>query len=83
MHEYPESFKAMDLVGEHRLRALHASWAWEKRARAPDAITRGASRLERFLEVLMTGIIFYPNQCHMIDLIPIATCICCIAGACA
>ena len=31
MAEYPDSFKAMDLVGEHRLRSLHASWAWVQR----------------------------------------------------
>lgn len=52
MHEYPEAFKAMDLVGEHRLRGLHASWAWQQRAKAAAAFQRGASRLERFLEVL-------------------------------
>ena len=28
LKEYPHSFKAMDLVAEHRLRALHASWAY-------------------------------------------------------
>jgi hypothetical protein len=31
MKEYPESFKAMDLVAEHRLRVLYASDAWQSR----------------------------------------------------
>lgn len=35
MREYPESFKAMDLVAEHRLRALHASDAWQARHASP------------------------------------------------
>ena len=28
MKGYPQAFKAMDLVAEHRLRVLHASWAF-------------------------------------------------------
>ena len=28
MKEYPQAFNAMDLVAEHRLRVLHASWAY-------------------------------------------------------
>ena len=52
MHEYPDSFKAMDRVAEHRLRSLHASWAWEQRGGAAAAASKaGCSRLERFLQV--------------------------------
>ena len=36
MKEYPESSKAMDLIAEHRLRALHASAAWQSKR---DALT--------------------------------------------
>ena len=32
MKEYPQSFHAMDLVAEHRLRALHSSWAFIHKA---------------------------------------------------
>ena len=28
MKGYPQAFKAMDLVAEHRLRVLHTSWAF-------------------------------------------------------
>ncbi len=53
MVEYPESFKAMDLVAEHRLRVLHASEAWVARpttARSPIAAEIGA-KIDQILEV--------------------------------
>ena len=51
MHEYPDAFKAMDLVAEHRLRSLRASWAYEQGANGSGPAKATASRLERFLEV--------------------------------
>ena len=40
MKEYPQSFNAMDLVAEHRLRALHASWAYIHKADGSDKLSQ-------------------------------------------
>ena len=55
MKEYPESSKAMDLIAEHRLRALHASAAWQSKR---DALTdyRSANlgaKIEHVLKVTL------------------------------
>ena len=55
MREYPDSSKAMDLIAEHRLRALRSSDAWlakhgARPATAPSAASLG-SKIEHVLEV--------------------------------
>ncbi|CAK0741204.1 hypothetical protein CVIRNUC_001307 [Coccomyxa viridis] len=54
MKEYPESSKAMDLIAEHRLRALHASAAWQSKR---DALTdyRSANLGAKIEHVLKMG----------------------------
>lgn len=54
MKEYPESSKAMNLIAEHRLRALYASAAWQSKR---DALTdyRSANlgaKIEHMLKVI-------------------------------
>ena len=55
MREYPDSSKAMDLIAEHRLRALRSNDAWLAKhgahpATAPSAASLG-SKIEHVLEV--------------------------------
>lgn len=57
MREYPDSSKAMDLIAEHRLRALRSSDAWLAKhgggARPPAAASAASlgSKIEHVLEV--------------------------------
>lgn len=60
MKTYPESFKAMDLVAEHRLRALHRSSAWELRQNLPDAAPHLGSKIEQILQVTSAWLIVPP-----------------------
>ena len=52
MKTYPESFKAMDLVAEHRLRSLHKSQAWQCRQQSCNETHLG-SIIEQILHVSM------------------------------
>ena len=49
MKTYPESFKAMDLVAEHRLRSLHKSQAWQSRQQSCNETLLG-SIIEQILQ---------------------------------
>ena len=49
MKEYPQMSKAMDLVAEHRIRALHKSRPWLKEQQ--DNLSNNAKRLDHALEV--------------------------------
>lgn len=49
---YPESFKAMDLVAEHRIRALHRSPAWLRRQGQADTSPHLGDIIEHILEVI-------------------------------
>lgn len=60
MEEYPDSFRAMDLAAEHRLRALHASWAWEQRDSAPARPKGQGAAIQQLLEVWRCC----PLSCH-------------------
>ena len=56
MKTYPESFKAMDLVAEHRLRSLHRSPAWRERQQAagespPHGHGHLGAKIEQLLQV--------------------------------
>lgn len=50
MKTYPESFKAMDLVAEHRLRALHRTAAWQA-GQQSSSETHLGSIIEQILQV--------------------------------
>ena len=52
MKDYPDSWRAMDLIAEHRLRTLHASSAWQSKQDA--LVSKSASlgaKIEYVLEV--------------------------------
>lgn len=53
MKTYPESFKAMDLVAEHRLRALRKSAAWQLRQQLPDDSPHLGDKIEQVLQVAL------------------------------
>ena len=52
MRTYPNSFKAMDLVAEHRLRSLHKSAAWQARQQQPEALPHLGSMIEKLIRVI-------------------------------
>ena len=56
MKEYPQMSKAMDLVAEHRIRALHKSRPWlkEQQDHAAAESASDAKRLDHALEVSRT-----------------------------
>ncbi len=53
MHEYPGMSRAMNLVAEHRVRALQTSAAWQAKhaAKTEKQLSGLGSRLEKALEV--------------------------------
>ena len=53
MKTYPQSFKAMDLVAEHRLRSLHNSQAWQMRQQTSNETHLG-SIIEQILQVALS-----------------------------
>jgi len=55
MQTYPESFKAMDLVAEHRLRSLHRSQAWQARQQQPNESPHLGGIIEQILQVEPPG----------------------------
>ena len=57
MKTYPESFKAMDLVAEHRLRSLHKSQAWQSRQQSSSETHLG-SIIEQILQVCYPSLDF-------------------------
>ena len=58
MKTYPRSFKAMDLVAEHRLRSLHKSPPWLARQQQPESLPHLGSMIEKLVQVSVTTIPF-------------------------
>ncbi|KAK9806501.1 hypothetical protein WJX73_004260 [Symbiochloris irregularis] len=62
MEEYPDSFRAMDLAAEHRLRALRASWAWEQRDSTPAQPRAKGAALQQLLEMQHLERVSHPSS---------------------
>ena len=52
MKGYLESFKAMDLVAEHRLRALRNSAAWQQKQQDSSPLMHLGSKIEHMLQAI-------------------------------
>lgn len=68
MKEYPEMSKAMDLVAEHRIRALHKSRPWLKQQHETGAENAGhdKKRLDHALLVSGCESLFWLLPCQFV-----------------